>query len=539
MTAKRERAEYFRKYRKGKKEAKVKAAAEALYDTPAVSELVEAPVGDIVADWATETLRVPSGPLMGKPFVIDDWQRDFLREALADGVQESGLSVARKNGKSGLVAALALAFLVGPLNRAEWRGIVVSLTGNLAGELRDAISSTAAASGLLVSVKKAPPPGEVLGLNGARLTILASDKASGHAIGADLVVIDEAGLLQESQRDLWNACYSSISGRDGKLLAISIQGDGPMFSELAERSISQTVVWHKYAAPEDCDLLDRDAWTAANPGLASGIKSMSYMVDASARALASPADQPSFKAYDLNLPRNPSTETLCLPEDWRACEYDLLPERSGVCVVGFDLGGSSSLTALAAFWPTTGRMETWAACGDNPSILERGQADGVGSLYEQQLGRGELALYPGRVTPAGDFLRDCARHLAGENVVVAGADRYRKDEAMDALDTAGVRWPLEFRGQGAAGTSDGSHDIRSMQRLILSQRLAIPVSLSMRHAVRESVIRRDVSGNPALDKRRQSGRIDVMSAMVIAAGLGEIVIARRPERGTVELWDTF
>ena len=61
----------------------------------------------------------------------------------------------------------------------------------------------------------------------------------------------------------------------------------------------------------------------------------------------------------------------------------------------------------------------------------------------------------------------------------------------------------------------------------------------MRHAVRESVIRRDVSGNPALDKRRQSGRIDVMSAMVIAAGLGEIVIARRPERGTVELWDTF
>ena len=32
---------------------------------------------------------------------------------------------------------------------------------------------------------------------------------------------------------------------------------------------------------------------------------------------------------------------------------------------------------------------------------------------------------------------------------------------MDALDTAGVRWPLEFRGQGAASVADGSHDIRA------------------------------------------------------------------------------
>ena len=531
MTAKRERAEYFRLYRRRRKQERLAAK----FQEPAA--LVDHPA-DVVAQWAESSLLVPSGPLMGQPFKIEGWQHEFLTDALAPGIQEAALSVARKNGKSGMIAALVLAYLVGPLNQPEWRGLVISLTGNLAAELRDAISSTAAASGLLVSVKKAPPPGEVTGLRGARLTILASDKATGHAVGADMAIIDEAGLLQESHRSLWNAVYSSISGRNGRLICISIRGDSPMFGEMADRATHESVVWHEYVAPEMCDLEDRDAWAAANPGL-GGIKALDYMVGASRRALASPADQPAFKAHDLNLPQSPSTETLCLLEDWRACEYDLPPERSGVCVIGFDLGGSASLTALAAFWPTTGRMETWAACGDNPSILERGQADGVGSLYEQQLSRGELALYPGRVTPAGDFLRDCARHLAGENVVVAGADRFRKDEALDALDTAGIRWPLEFRGQGAAATADGSHDVRAMQRLILSQRLAIPVSLSMRHAVRESVIRRDVSGNPALDKRRQSGRIDVMSAMVIAAGLGEIVIARRPERGTVELWDTF
>ena len=314
-------------------------------------------------------------------FVIDPWQREFLADALALGVQEAGLSVARKNGKSGLIAALCLAYLVGPLNQPEWRGLVVSLTGALAGELRDAIAATAEASGMLLTTKRSPPPGEITGKNGARLTILASDKATGHAIGIDLVVIDEAGLLDESKSDLWNAVYSSVSGRNGRLLAISIKGDGPMFAELAERSTHDSVVWHEYTAAEDADLDDRTAWSAANPGLASGIKSMAYMVNASARAIASPADIPSFRAYDLNQPRNPSTETLCQPDDWRACETDLLPPRQGPCVVGFDLGGSSSLTALAVLWPETGRMEAWAACGDNPPLLERSRGDGVGDLY--------------------------------------------------------------------------------------------------------------------------------------------------------------
>ena len=442
--------------------------------------------------------------------------------------------MARKNGKSGLIAALLLAYLVGPLNQPEWRGLVVSLTGALAAELRDAITATAEASGLLLSTKKAPPPGEITGLNRARLTILASDKATGHAVGADLAIIDEAGLIQENLRDLWGAIFSSISGRDGRLLCISIRGDGPMFNELAERAADDSVVWHEYAASEDADILDRNEWAKANPGLASGIKSTRYMADASARALANAADQPSFRAYDLNLPRNPATETLCTPEDWRACEVSDLPPRDGPCIVGFDLGGSASLTALAAHWPHTGRMEVWTACGDTPSLLERSRADGVGDLYCQMADRGELATYPGRVTPAADFLRACAGYLEGQRVKLAGADRYRRAEAEDALAGAGLRWPIEWRGQGASASADGSHDVRAMQRLILSQRLVVPRSLAMRHAVRESIIRRDAAGNPALDKRRATGRIDSMSAMVIAAGLGERE-AVKPSRGSVEL----
>ena len=77
-----------------------------------------------------------------------DWQVDWLRGALASGIREAGLSVARKNGKSGLVAALVLAHLVGPLRRPAWRAVVCSLTGNLAKELRRQVEEIARASGL-------------------------------------------------------------------------------------------------------------------------------------------------------------------------------------------------------------------------------------------------------------------------------------------------------------------------------------------------------------------------------------------------------
>ena len=76
----------------------------------------EGSLGDVVADWAESRLVVPTGPLRGQPFKIAEWQRRFLVDALGSGIREAGLSVARKNGKSGLIAALLLAYLVGPLN---------------------------------------------------------------------------------------------------------------------------------------------------------------------------------------------------------------------------------------------------------------------------------------------------------------------------------------------------------------------------------------------------------------------------------------
>ena len=496
-----------------------KRAAKVATDVPTLDPI----------DWIEQTLTVPDGPLRGQRFALGDWQKRFIRRAaLAPGILEAGLSVPRKNGKSGLVAALVLAYLVGPLNSPQWRGIVASLTGLLAGELRRAIELTAKASGLdAVSVYRSPAPGRITGLQGASVQILAADKGTGHAVGADLAIIDEAGLLGENRRELWNAVLSSVSGRTGRLLAISVQGTGPMFHELGERADDPAVYWQRHGADASADIEDPAVWHAANPGLADGVKSLAYMVQMSRRAAGNQANRRHFLMYDLNAPVDAERETIVGLDEWTACTVETLPPRAGPCFVGVDLGGAASMTAAAAYWPASGRLEAWGAFGGVPDLEARGRGDNVGLEYVTMADRGELETVPNvRVTPIVEFLTGLASRLAGCHVRAVSADRYRQGEAVDAYRTAGIHWPTIWRGQGF---KDGAEDVRDFQRAVGSRHVAELGSLIVQAAIRDSVISYDAAGNPKLDKSRDKGRIDALSAAVLAVAAGERY-RRKPKR---------
>ena len=514
-----------RKWRLRKKLQRDRLAAKTATLPLPATDKVSYEVEDFT-DWAGKRLKVPSGRLQSKPFLVEGWQADFLRGALADDVMEAGLSVARKNGKSGLIAAVLLCYMAGPWKRRGWRGIVCSLTGRLSGELLTAMRTIAEASGITgITFKRTPYPGQAsVGEDDIVLDFLAADKAAGHAMGADIAIIDEAGLLEERQRPLWNAMLSSVSGRDGRLVCISIRGDSPMFEELIARKDEPEVHVTEFAAPKESELDDPEVWKAANPGLGT-IKSADYMRKAAKRALATPADQSAFRAHDLNQPNQPERVMIISVSDWDKCVTSNPPPRSGPCCLGVDLGGSTSMTCAVAYWPVTGRFECWGAFPDNPSLQLRGEADAVGSLYVQMASNCELVTYPGRVTNVARFLQEAALSLQGEEVRMA-ADRYRRAEAMEALDKAGVRWPVEWRGQGASHTADGSRDVRSFQRLTLSGKWRGHRSLMMEQAIAQSSLAFDHSGNAKLVRAKSTGRIDALQAGVLAAGLGERVLSR-------------
>ena len=475
-------------------------------------------VADDICRWAESTLVVPTGLLAGRPFVIEEWQRNFLRDALRDGVREAALCTPRKQGKSGLIAALCLYYLAGPGNVANWRAIIVSLTGALAKELRKQIGEISEASGLVgVHSYNSPTPGRVVGLNGASLDCLAADKSSGHAVGVDLALCDESGLLDQSKRQLWDAVYSSVSTRNGRVLYISIRGASPMYEELRERHGQPGIVWHEYAADPDCDLLDREQWHKANPGLGR-IKSLTYMEDASRRAVESPLAASGFRSLDLNLPGIPNQPMILDIADYQRAVVDALPVREGYCVVALDVGGATAFTAACAYWPTSGRCELYAGIGSIPDVASRGQADGVQDRYQRMHQRGELWVYPDvRVTPLVAFLADVAERLADAEVTTLLADDYRQAAVKDALPDTWANLNLVIR---RAVWKEATEDVTAFQGAVIGGKVAFPESLALASAIQESRLAYDAMGNTRLEKQRANGRIDLLSAAVLAVAEG-------------------
>lgn len=478
---------------------------------------------DVVADFASR-LTVPHGQGAGKPFALQPWQVDWLRMALAPGIREAGLSCPRKLGKSSTLAVVFLAHLFdeGLQGGPYWRGLVVSLNAKLAGELRDLVTQIAQVSGLDLRTVRAPHPGFVEGANGSRVDFLAADKSrsgAGHASAANIACIDEAGRIPPSHLGLWNAMLTSVSSRDGRLLAIGTQSFSPMFRSLQDRANDPAVAWRRYSAAPDCDLDDREQWAAANPGL-GGVKPLAYLEDQCRRALQDPENEPDYRELELNQDATAHRDVIVTLGQWKKC-VGQLPPRTGPVVIGLDVGDVDSMTCLCAYWPSSGRLESWAAVGGEPAIEARARRDHVD--YPRMVAEGSLTVWPAvRVTPVAPFLEECAERLRGERIALVAADRFRYGEVMDALTALRLPWPvhekLSWRGQGAGNAATGSRDIREFRNAVLGERLRERGSWLMESAIAESQLVYDDLGNPKLKRFRKRGKIDALSSAVVALG---------------------
>ena len=72
--------------------------------------------GEKVCQFIERYCLIPEGSKVGQPIKLLDFQRKFVLDVYDNpaGTSRAYLSVARKNGKSALIAAIVLAHLVGP-----------------------------------------------------------------------------------------------------------------------------------------------------------------------------------------------------------------------------------------------------------------------------------------------------------------------------------------------------------------------------------------------------------------------------------------
>ena len=475
-----------------------------------------------VAAWAAKRLKVPVGhDRAGEALALPAFAVSFFRAVLETACHLGYLLVSRKNAKSTSLACLILAYLAdgGPLRRAGFRACIVSITKLKAGELRRQIQDIAEASGLRgLSFPKSPAPGRVLSRWGS-CEILSAQDYEGHASGFDLVLIDELGLLGERYRPLINGLRSSLTAKRGRMICLSIRGDSPFTTEALALSTHPGVVVHHHAATaHDCELDDEVQLRAANPGVESGVLRMEDLVR-DARLVKGTPNESDFRAHHLNQKQSPTKELICSPTEWTRClvEPSELPPREGPAFLGFDPGGSSSLTATCTMW-ANGRTEFRSALPAIPTLEARGVADGCGGLYTQAAARGELTPYAGKVTPIRDFLAAVIHDLAEAEIVSGGSDQYRRSEVEQVLDDpqTGADFGWNFRRMGSG--PQGSNDVRAFQRFMLKGEIKTTESLLFAHGLSSATIARDGNGNPSL-LRSGRGRIDLVSAAVLASGL--------------------
>ena len=482
-------------------------------------------------------LTVTQGAGIGLPLQLFPWEKRFFRGMLRDGVEESALSVSRGNGKTTVVAALACAALDGPLATPRGETVVVASSFDQArvayehvlAFLAERIDSDPKRWRIQDSANRASIEDRS---TGARVRVLGSDPRRAHGLAPVLVIADEPAQWPPGTSDKMIAALRTSLGKidGGRLVALGTRPADA--SHWFEKMLVGGADYSQVHAARDTDApFQLRTWKRANPSLDFMPVLHRVIRRESVKARRDPAVLPSFRALRLNQGVTDIERASLLAADtWETIEGQ--SEQRGPVVWGVDLGTTAAASAIAGYWPDTGRLEVLAAFGDTPSLSERGLRDGVGRLYMDMARRDELITTPGRVVDVPDLLREAMNRFGPPDAVAA--DRWREGELRDGLGLAGIPTAaFVSRGQGF---KDGGEDVRTFRRACLTGRVVPVVSLLLRASMREAVTVSDPAGNSKLAKnteggRRSRARDDAAAASILAVSVG---IRGRPDTESSE-----
>ena len=187
------------------------------------------------------------------------------------------------------------------------------------------------------------------------------------------------------------------------------------------------------------------------------------------------------------------------------------------------------MTCASAWFPATGRLETFGVFPEKPSLMERGVKDGVSSLYVEMAQRGEL-LQAGEYAPDLDAMfSEVLRRWGTPRTVVA--DRWKEAELRNALSR--VNFPMARLVLRGMGFLDGSSDTRAFRKMCLTDRVFPEKSLLLRSAMSECRVVGDFAGNQKIAKgtegsRRLRARDDAAVSAVLAVAEGSRWVKPKP-----------
>jgi phage terminase large subunit-like protein len=298
-------------------------------------------------------LRLDKGRWAGQPLELMPWQDDFTdrlfklnRKGRRD-VQRALMGVARKNGKSGFGAALALTLLV--------------CDGEAGGEIIGAAAKRDQAKLIMETAKRmvryskinGKPLSDFLEVRrdaiyfpelDARYIVVSADGEKEHGLNPSAVLIDEWHALGD-KRDLIDALTTAQGAREDPLLiGFSTAGPAPRGSLYDEYRYGQQVnggyvndptflgVW--YEAEKEMELDDPEAWRQANPSLGVTVGE-EWLAKAAADVISGRSPEYVFRRLHLNQWTS-AMERWLSRQKWDECGTEPNFPEGGEIVIALD-----------------------------------------------------------------------------------------------------------------------------------------------------------------------------------------------------------
>ncbi|MDO8264631.1 MAG: terminase large subunit [Gallionella sp.] len=464
----------------------------------------------------------PDGEHVGKPFVLADFQKQFIRDVYDNpaGTRRAILSVSRKNGKSGLIAGLLLAHLVGPEAKQNAQLVSGAMSRDQAALVFNLASKMVQLSPKLSSIVRIIPSGKrLLGLPlNTEYKALAADGKTAHGLSPVLAILDEIGQVRGPQSDFIDAITTSQGAHAAPLLiaiSTSAANDADLLSvwiDDAKTSKDPRIVSHVYAAPKGCDLMDESAWRAANPALGL-FRSLDDLREQLTQAQRMPSMENSARNLLLNQ-RISTVSPFISPNVWQSCGGAVLPFGDAPVFCGLDLSARCDLTALVIIGKIAGVWHVVThAWTPEQGLHDRAKRDRA--PYDVWHRQGYLHSTPGATIDYEFVATDMAAILSGLNVQAVAFDRWRIDLLQKELDKIGCDLPLIPHGQGF---KDMSVSLDALEAELLNGRVAHGGHPVLAMCASNAIVIKDPAGGRKLDKSKTTGRIDALQAMAQAFG---------------------
>lgn len=485
-------------------------------------------LGEKVILFAEMHLRVPEGVLVGRPLTLSGFQKVFLLAVIdnPEGTRDAVLSIARRNGKTFILAVLILAYLIGPLASKNATIASAAQSRDQAALLFNLMSKMIHMSpDIEPHLRIVPSSKRVVSLTtNSEYYAMSADAKTGYGRALRVVVLDESGQIRGEVDEYVDMLRTSQgSYEDPLFVTISTQApsDRDWLSVMMDdgiRSQDPHTVIHLYCADEDGDILDEAQWLKANPGLGV-FRVKKDLEEQLKRAVRLPAQQSG--ALNLLLNRRVSQVSLWLgPIPWRECggDIDLDVFRYGKVAVGIDLSARQDLTAaVLAAADESGVVHLLPFCyTPMEGLEERSRRDRT--PYDVWVREGKMIAVAGaniEYIQVAEHLKDQLESLRIMLDTIE-YDRWNWKYFEPVAREVGLVYGVTVNEVGQ-GYQSFTPRVNNFESLLLRGKIRHGNHPLLTMAASNAIAVGDPAGNKKLDKSKSTARIDPLVASVMAA----------------------